>query len=377
LQQLVEKERQEREGMNLTIKSTSGDKFPVTADAAITVADLKAIIQKLQDIPQDQQRLIYKGHVLKDDKTLAEYSIEEGHTIILVKGTKKPQDKQSATEAKTSTPTPTPIATPSPATSTPTPAPAAAAAANPFAGLMGNPMFGAAAGGGNMADMQRQLMENPEMMRSVMESPMMQSLLDNPELMQSLIQSNPQMRALMERNPEMAHVLNDPAIIRQSMEIARNPELMREMMRNTDRAMSNIEAHPEGFNALRRMYENIQEPMMDASSNSGNSGATATVVSPDEATDPNDAAPIPNPWAPAASGASPPASAASSNPASSMGALGGADLSALLGGMNANPANMNPDQMMEMMDNPFVQQMMRSMMSNPETMEAVSFHFIF
>ena len=29
-------------------------------------------------------------------------------------------------------------------------------------------------------------------------------------------------------------------------------------MRNADRAMSNIEAHPEGFNALRRMYETVQ-----------------------------------------------------------------------------------------------------------------------
>lgn len=34
--------------------------------------------------------------------------------------------------------------------------------------------------------------------------------------------------------------------------------LMREQMRNTDRAFSNLESHPEGFNALRRMYENIQ-----------------------------------------------------------------------------------------------------------------------
>ena len=34
--------------------------------------------------------------------------------------------------------------------------------------------------------------------------------------------------------------------------------LMREHMRNTDRAVSNIESHPEGFNALRRMYENVQ-----------------------------------------------------------------------------------------------------------------------
>ena len=34
--------------------------------------------------------------------------------------------------------------------------------------------------------------------------------------------------------------------------------LMREQMRSTDRALSNIESHPEGFNMLRRMYENVQ-----------------------------------------------------------------------------------------------------------------------
>ena len=33
---------------------------------------------------------------------------------------------------------------------------------------------------------------------------------------------------------------------------------MREQMRTADRAFSNIESHPEGFNALRRMYENVQ-----------------------------------------------------------------------------------------------------------------------
>lgn len=37
--------------------------------------------------------------------------------------------------------------------------------------------------------------------------------------------------------------------------------LMQEQMRNADRAMSNIESHPEGFNALRRMYETVQVSM--------------------------------------------------------------------------------------------------------------------
>ena len=29
-------------------------------------------------------------------------------------------------------------------------------------------------------------------------------------------------------------------------------------------AMSQLENHPEGYNALRRMYEDVQEPMMQA-----------------------------------------------------------------------------------------------------------------
>ena len=62
----------------------------------------------------------------------------------------------------------------------------------------------------------------------------------------------------MSSNPEMAHILNNPQLLRESLALATNPSLMREQMRHSDRAMSNLEAHPEGFNALRRMYENVQ-----------------------------------------------------------------------------------------------------------------------
>ena len=39
---------------------------------------------------------------------------------------------------------------------------------------------------------------------------------------------------------------------------------MREMQRNNDRALSNIEAIPGGFNHLRRMYNTFQSPMESA-----------------------------------------------------------------------------------------------------------------
>lgn len=122
---------------------------------------------------------------------------------------------------------------------------------------------------------QQQLTQNPNMMRDIMNTPAIQSLMNNPELMRGLIMNNPQMRDIIDRNPELAHILNDPGILRQTLEAARNPELMREMMRNTDRAMSNIESSPEGFNMLRRMYENVQEPFLNATTMSGNAGNDA------------------------------------------------------------------------------------------------------
>ena len=36
---------------------------------------------------------------------------------------------------------------------------------------------------------------------------------------------------------------------------------MKQALRNNDRALSNMEMIPGGFNHLRRMYHNVQEPM--------------------------------------------------------------------------------------------------------------------
>lgn len=195
------------------------------------------------------------------------------------------------------------------------------------------PGLGSGGGGGlfgaglpDFEQVQQQLTQNPDMMRDMMNMPLVQNLMNNPETIRNLIMNNPQMREIMDRNPELAHVLNDPATLRQTMEAARNPELMREMMRNTDRAMSNIESSPEGFNMLRRMYENVQEPFLNASTLSGdtrndagsnpfaallgaqgglgrqqaNNPPTAGSETTDNLPAPN-TNPLPNPWASAGS----------------------------------------------------------------------------
>ena len=51
-------------------------------------------------------------------------------------------------------------------------------------------------------------------------------MLDNPEMIQAAIRSNPQMRELMESNPEIGHMINNPQLMRQALEMTRNPSMM-------------------------------------------------------------------------------------------------------------------------------------------------------
>jgi ubiquilin len=58
---------------------------------------------------------------------------------------------------------------------------------------------------------------------------MVQQMMNNPDTMRTLITSNPQMQDLMQRNPEISHMLNNPELLRQTMELARNPAMLQEV----------------------------------------------------------------------------------------------------------------------------------------------------
>ena len=47
-------------------------------------------------------------------------------------------------------------------------------------------------------------------------------------------------------------------------------------MRHQDLALSQLENHPEGFNALRRMYSEVQEPLFDGIDNLAHVGGFAS-----------------------------------------------------------------------------------------------------
>eukprot|EP00899_Mesostigma_viride_P014501 jgi/Mesvir1/23051/Mv08168-RA.1 len=375
---------------------TQGNSYEISIETSATVADLKAQVRDKANIPVEEQRLIYKGHVLKDSSTLESYGLQHEHVVHLVRNA-RPQGTPPSHAS------PGVRAAPSPAAASPSPAsasqPAGRAAGAPPFGVGGmDPLgMGGIGGMGDLAQVQQQLMANPNLISDMMASPAMQAILNNPDLMRSLILNNPRLRSVMDSNPELSHILNDPALLRQTMEAARNPQLMREMMRNTDRAMSNIESHPEGFNMLRRMYENVQQPLLNTAAEELGSTAgggpaenpfaalfappqgTAAATPPGTTAAPN-TAPLPNPWAPspaggaarttggvAAAGGLPGGGLGADNPFG-MGFLPGAGFGGLGGAGGLEGLGVDPVLMGEMLQQPAFQSMMQQFLSNPELM---------
>ncbi|GAA0141762.1 scaffold/adaptor protein [Lithospermum erythrorhizon] len=383
--------------VTLNIRSSNGSKFTVDVELeTTTVGSLKTEIASKCEIPPQQQRLIYKGRILKDDQTLKTYGLEADHTIHLVRGFSPAASPNTTNTGPVNT---SPAAPRDASPNEGGPLGGSGLGASLFPGLGAN---GLSSGGGlfgaglpEFEQVQQQLTQNPNMMRDIMNMPLVQNLMNNPEIMRNMIMNNPQMRDIIERNPELGHILNDPATLRQTMEAARNPELMREMMRNTDRAMSNIEASPEGFNMLRRMYENVQDPLLNAATMTGDSrndvgsnpfaallGAQGGAAVRDQTSNPPTAGaeaagnppapntnPLPNPWASGGTGRAP--TTPTARPAETgearapVSGLGGLGLPEMLGAMpDASSLNQS-------VQNPAMSQMMQSVLSNPQQMNQI------
>ncbi|GMF11718.1 unnamed protein product [Phytophthora lilii] len=74
------------EGAQLSLKVRTLDQktYPITIGAAASVPQLKELVAVETGVTLARQRLIYRGRVLKNDQTLASYSLEDGHVLHLV-----------------------------------------------------------------------------------------------------------------------------------------------------------------------------------------------------------------------------------------------------------------------------------------------------
>lgn len=315
------------------------------------VQDFKQLISVRFQTPPEQLSLIFAGEILKDQDTLAKHKIGDGSKVhLFIKSQKKPLGNNAGSLGA--------AAVPSGASFLPLPAASLLlsrelseqdllewnsqpeelmtschelvaqtmenlllqlVALNLDASVLNNNplLLGFLIGvtgmnvlGLNATDVsdlvneaQDQETTRQELITEVMRHPFVQNLFGDTEQVRQMIMSLPQMQQLAEQNPEINHILNNSDFLREMIDIATSPAVMDEIIRNHDRALSNLESIPGGYNALQQLYNDIEAPMLNAVQSqfqnnpfapTENKPSTGT-VSPVTRTENRE--PLPNPWA--------------------------------------------------------------------------------
>ncbi|GBP31587.1 Ubiquilin-1 [Eumeta japonica] len=338
--------QEESKKITITVK-TPKEKQQVEIEEDADIKRLKEILSPKFNAEPEQLCLIFAGKIMNDADTLKQHNIKDGLTVhLVIKSPPRPEPEGG------------PRRPPADISATPF-------GLNSLGGLAGLESLGL--GQSTFMDlqarMQQELLSNPDMLRQVLDNPLVQQMMNDPENMRTLITSNPQMQDLMARNPEISHMLNNPELLRQTMELARNPAMLQELMRSHDRALSNLESIPGGYNALQRMYRDIQEPMLNAASSMAGNPFSGLVDNSD-GTNPQQGSenrqPLPNPWQRGGSGSGT-GGTGGTGTGTGPGLLNTPGMQSLLQQMSENPRLVQ-----SMLSAPYTNNMLQAMAADPE-----------
>jgi len=204
----------------LTVKLPDGSLVHLDVDLKTRVEEFRSILAPKCGIKRHRQRLVYAGRLLQDGRSLEAYNVERNSTIHLLHG--QPGGGEGPTGVDIS---------------------------------QIPPQLGA---------LQRHVLQNPDILQQMLESPAMQSLLNDHDFMRSLLKMDPRLSKLLDSCPDLNTMLHDADVMKQATEALRNPVHVRDVIRSTDRSMSQLEGLGNGaFDVLRQMCEDIKRPEQD------------------------------------------------------------------------------------------------------------------
>ncbi|CCW59942.1 unnamed protein product [Phytomonas sp. EM1] len=219
--------------MSITLKLVNGtQKSLEVPNLGITVAEFKKLSETVIEIPADEQRVVLRGKVLKDEDILSNVGMEHGNAVHIVRSKKKevPSSATQATQPAQTQSGPTAVQSGTPSNSSNP----SDYSSNPYAALFGG--YGGPQAPTRGADNAANSMTNPwasammgmgwgqppndamQMLQNPMTMQFVQEVMRNPALMQQLVQYEPMLSNI------------PPEVQQQAMQMASNPEIIRQMM---------------------------------------------------------------------------------------------------------------------------------------------------